>query len=572
MASTIKRESCNFCGSDDNVCHWIDNKTGEERVRCTTPGCEFNCTNRTKDKITAPIAPARKNTTHKNAIFLDGSVTELKSRFLLEETCKRLNYQVGKDSNNEWVRILNWYDDKGNRISQKIKRTNDPQTGKKRMYFINHTPETGLYGRWLWSPNEKLFVTVTEGEEDMMAVMQVQGYQYPVVSLPKGSSDARKSISEDLKYLLGFKYVILAFDNDECGKEATRQCLDLFEPGQVRIAEWPLKDANDMLIAGRGDEIKNILFNAKEITPEASVTVRDVLDRVMIQPRFGIDFPWKTWTEVTYGLQMGEIHVIVAASGIGKTEIVKEIMFHLLDKHDFNIGLFSFEQTPENTIRRLVGSKLHSKLHLPGAEWNPEEIKSEALKFNEKIWLYDKAGRVSIPDLFKCIRYWAKAKNTKLFILDNIKALGIANNTEEASTFMNKLKSLMKELNTTMILLSHVSKHSYQYSTYIPNKKSEIDSTAEETSKAMNKAGLEWETGRMPTGNNVEGGNTIVALSDYVFGLARDRTNTDPTVKRTMRVKVLKARLDSSMDGREFKLWYSDEGKLIELDERIGGF
>lgn len=501
-----------------------------------------------------------------------GEYLPLTTRKLTKETVEFCNIQVGRFTgnmgkgkqqrqlNNEPVMLFNY-----GKSAQKVK------TQDKLMFIAGDGGESmPLFLQDKFLPNPNLYITVTEGEEDAASIVQVYDGRYPVVSVPKGSGQARAAISTNLKYLLGFKYVILGFDNDESGQKAVKECLTLFEPGKVRVAKWKLKDANDMLKAGMIKEIKDCITFADEMIPESIVTVSNVLDRVLVQPKYGIEYPWPTWTKVTYGLQMGEIHIIVASPAVGKTEIVKDMIFHFLDRYDFKIGLFSFEQTPENTIRRLVGAKLNIKLHLPGEEWNESEIRKQAMAFESRLFLYDKAGRVDIQDLFHSIRYLAKARNVSLFIIDNIKALGIATDNDAAQSFMNKLKSLMKELNTTVILLSHVSKDKYSYSTYVTTSPKNADTynsaNAEENSKMVNKPGLEWETGRMPTTSNVEGGNVIVALSDYVFGLARNRTSDNEQEKRTMRVKALKTRLDSAMDGKTFKLFYTDQGRLEETE------
>ena len=74
----------------------------------------------------------------------------------------------------------------------------------------------------------KWFITITEGEIDTLSVAQVQGKQYPVVSIPKGVVGVRHVIARNLEYLQGFKYVVLGFDNDEQGRLAAKECIDLF--------------------------------------------------------------------------------------------------------------------------------------------------------------------------------------------------------------------------------------------------------------------------------------------------------------------------------------------------------
>lgn len=492
--------------------------------------------------------------------LISGNVMEITTRRINISTCKFFNYQVAED-NGTWIQIANYCDQYGKIVAQKCR------TADKKFYWKGDVTKTTLYGQWLWSPNEKLFITIVEGEIDALTVAQVQGCQYPVVSLTNGASSSVKGVRDNLKYLLGFKYVILAFDNDEAGNKATQECLKLFEPGRVRVCNWKGKDANELLLAGRTRDITEGIFTSKVIKPENIVTVKDIIDKVMIQPSTGIPYPWQSLTDITYGFQLGELHIIVAANGVGKTEYVRELMFHFM-KQDMKIGLFSFEQSPDSTVRRLVGSKIGSKLHLPGMEWNAGLIHDTAMQLDEKIWMYDKCGSADLDELFNSIRYLAKAKDVKIFIIDNLKGLKINHDFDRAEKLMTTLQSLKLELGITIYLLSHVAKDKYSYQAYVStspkNYKEYSEQTVEDVEKLVKKPGMEWETGRMPMKENVDGPSIVCDLADYVFGLARNTTSQDYIESHTTRVKALKCRLDSAKTGLIFNLTYDDNGILSE--------
>lgn len=569
MASTLKNLPCPECLSSDNLKVFL-NEQGKETSRCVTPDCPGKV-----DKLEVKVDNILNIDTHEQDLsvkvrskdFLYGEIAELKKRSIIYETCRRLNYQVTKH-NGEWVRILNWYEN-DQIIAQKIKRPNDPVTGKKRMYFINHNDRVGLYGKWLWSPNPNLFVTITEGEEDMMAVMQTQGYQYAVVSIPKGADDARKSIQEDIKWLSGFKYVILAFDNDEAGKKATRQCLDILDPGKVRVVEWPLKDANEMLMKGRADEIKNLLFRAKEIVPDKSVTVSNIMDRILKDPIVGTAFPWPTMTDITYGLQEGEMYVFSASPATGKTQIALELVNHFCSKENIKCGVFGLEQDVAGTIRRMAGLNLGLKLHLPGVVAPKEDLEKEAFRFEDKIYLYDQEGEIPEVDVFTYIRFWNKAKGVSLFVLDNLQMIDTSHDFDKLKSFMNKLKKTMKELKSTIIIISHVNVDGIKQSTHV-GFSSKVENphgnlTEASVRATMNKFRLDWPDGRMPETKNIEGGKYLNTKVDYIFVFGRDRNSENDRTKRITRCKCIKARRDSTKDGKEFMLYYNDQGQLEEI-------
>ncbi len=509
---------------------------------------------------------------------LVGETRALTSRKLTEETCKFANYQVGKytgylhgrgNVTDEPVHIANYYGQRKKLLRQKLRTKN-----KDMVLLGPKDNKLPLYGQWLWEPNPNIFVTIVEGEIDMLTVLQVQGVQYPVVSVPTGAGSAVSSIKQAAKWLMGWKHVVLAFDNDEAGQDATLKVLeaDILDPTMVKVATWSLKDANELLQAGREDEITRTLFNAKSDKPDAMVTLSDISDKVLEQPQFGTSYPFKSMTQITYGFQLRETHIIVAANGIGKTEFVKELMFHFLEE-GMEIGLFSFEQTPADTMRRLIGAKLGIKLHLPGSEWPVDSIKQQMIAFDGKIHLCDRTGSIKIDELFLYIKYLAKACNKKVFFIDNIRGLGIGHDVELAGNFMRKLQALNHELGVTVFLLSHVSKDKMGKQVYVttsPKHEGYNDMSAEETQGMIEKPGMNWESGRMPTTENVDGPSVICDLANYVWALARNKTSEDHEESHTIKVKAVKTRLDGEYTGKIFKLYYNKEGRLVESEGMKG--
>ena len=131
-----------------------------------------------------------------------------------------------------------------------------------------------------WKGNQKM-ITITEGELDAMSVSKVQGNKWPVVSVPSGAKSAKKYIKKNLEYLESFEKVVLMFDNDEAGNIASIECAQLFSPKKALVSKLPLKDANDMLVSGRGKDIINHIWNARPYTPEGIIAGADTWDLVM---------------------------------------------------------------------------------------------------------------------------------------------------------------------------------------------------------------------------------------------------------------------------------------------------
>ena len=497
----------------------------------------------------------------------EGTIIDIPQWGISQSVCEFMDYRVATDDDGSSYHIANYKDVFGKNVGAKLRFPN------KKFSEQGNIRDT-FYGQWKWPINDKLFVTIVEGEKDVLSLLEIQGTDWPVWSPPGGAANLEKIIQKNLDKLLGWKYVVFALDNDEAGQKAMKDCARFFEPDRLRIVTWPLKDVNDMILACRTDEVKKILFNAPYNKPKSIVTVSDILERVLKRPEFGKPWPFKTMTDITYGLRPQEIYILVGGNGIGKTEIVKEIVFKQLSDGE-KIGLFSFEQDPASTIQRLVGSQLGRKLHIPTTEledWDREEILKRAMVYNDKLFLYDHCEKLTIPKILLYMRFLAKTQDIKFFVLDNLKGIARAGKDShyELTTFMLDIQALTRELGISIMLLSHVAKDKYQKQVYVstsPKDPTVLNLTAEQTGKRVNKPGLDWESGRMPTKENVEGSSAVADLADYVIAIARDTTSDDEMIQKTIRVKFLKTRLDGVKAGREFNLFYNDEGTLVETTQ-----
>lgn len=496
------------------------------------------------------------------------------------ETCRKADFRIAQYTGtmqdrkgqshkvkDEWVQVATWRNEKNEVVAQKLRNS------KKWFKMLGKGKDLDLWGMHDYQPTDKLFITITGGEIDRLSVMQACGLQYPVLSPPSGEGSAYKAIKKNLKWLLGFKFVVLALDNDEAGQKAMQKAAALFEVDKVKIVTWPAKDANELTQERREKEIQTAIWNAKTIEPDHAVSISAVIKKVLTPPKFGLNWPWKTWDLITYGMQFNEITTIVAAPGVGKTEIIKDIVSHFIDQ--FNCAVFSFEQTPEDTIRRYVGAKLGLKLQKPGEQWPAELIEKTAMEMDEKLFLYDYTGTIDVLDIFQCIRYFAKAKDCKLVVIDNLKSLGIVFKKEEIADFCRSLRLLTKSLGIHVILVSHVNKNNIGQSTHVgfSSKMRKGEKPHEKLSedfikKTMAKFKIDWETGRMPTENDIEGGNDVAAISDYIWSCGRNKAADNEKVRRTIMIKPLKSgRIDSEHGNKVFGLYRNDKGVLEEVEK-----
>ena len=486
-------------------------------------------------------------------------------------TCQYTGFIAGSEVSNELTRIFPIYEF-GKVVKQKLK----VHLQKKLQTQKGVTDCVSLFGQNCFSPNPKIPVIVTEGEEDALSMFQMSNL--PSVSVTRGANGAAKEIAANLEWLGGFKEVLLCFDNDEAGKAAIDECVKLFEPGAVKVVTLPLKDANEMLLADRAEEIKKCLWNAEILRPKTIVFPRDIREKVLQQPQWGSPWPWQSMTKATYGMRMGEVYLLAAATSQGKTEVIREIITMLLD-NGIKIGLFSFEQQPAQTMQRFIGASINKRLHLPGCDsWDVDIITSKLDAIGDTIALYQpESGNISLDGIITNIRFLNKCYGMTFFVIDNLKALSTSAFIdgkrvpmhEYASHCMSSFVTLAKQLNINLFVVNHLSADKISLQAYVstsPKNPQEYDSsTAGETNKRINKPGLTWDSGRVPSIENIFGGGAIKDLADYIMVLSRNRMSQDPEEHRTTNVKFLKTRMDSQYEGFTFQLKYNySTGRLVE--------
>lgn len=511
---------CDNCGSSDANAHYDDG-----HAFC------FSCGHYTpsEDGSVAARVPEGPRVTD---LIAQGQPRELTKRRLTEETCRRWGYTTSK-MRGEPVQIANYRDPKtGAVVAQKV-RTQD-----KDFLFLGDAKAAGLYGQHLWKGGRRIIIT--EGEIDAMSVSQAQEHRWPVVSVPSGAQGAAKSLSRQLEWLLGFEQIVLCFDNDEPGRAATAECAALFPPGRVFIAHLPddVKDASDMIQAGRSKELVSRLWEAKEYRPDGLVTLADIREAALVDPAVGLPWWSPTLTAATFGRRTGEAVALGAGTGVGKSDFIsQQIAADLLAGHA--VGAFLLEQQPVESAKRIAGKVAGRRFHVPGDGWTRTELEAalDALSATGALYLYDNFGATDWDVIRDRIRYLAKAHGVRLFYLDHLTALAAAEDDERVALerIMAELGGLVKELNVWLLFVSHLA---------TPD-------------------GKPHEEGGRVTIRHFKGSRAIGYWSHFMFGLERDQQAEDEEERATTTFRILKDRLTGQATGRTIPLTYDGKTGLL---------
>lgn len=302
---------------------------------------------------------------------------------------------------------------------------------------------SGFFGQHLF-PSGK-FLIITEGEDDCLAVAQMladEGKAYAVVSLPDGANKEgklSKHVYENLEWLKGFESILLWFDNDKPGKAYAKALADEL-CGDVTVktifAPEPHKDAGDMLKAGfKG--ILSFFRGAKEHTPDMIVQGQDItLEALREKKQGGYSLPYPELDNKLHGIRKGEITLIAAGSGIGKSTFVSEIAYHLVQNHGLKVANIFLETPMLDSARKYIA--LDNNVSSAKLGFNPDIISSESyeksytnLIASGKLSFFNHFGSLKTETLVSKCNYFVKVMGVDFIILDHVSLVVAGTDTRD---------------------------------------------------------------------------------------------------------------------------------------------
>ena len=510
---------CSDCGSKDNLGVYTDH------TYCF--GCKI--TKYFNSQETAPQNEIQKEVTD----MINGATQALPKRKINEETCKVFNYEQGY-YNNQPVHIANYFNKNYQKVAQHLRFAD------KSFIWLGDINSITLFGQQNWRDGGRMIV-ITEGEIDAMSVSQLQKNKYPVVSVPSGASSAKKYIKKELEWLSKFENIILMFDNDEAGIEASIECANILPVKKVKIAKLPAKDANELLQQDKGDVIISAIWEAKTYTPQGIILGEDTKDLLLKDDEVeSIPYCWNGLNEKLLGIRFGELVLLTAGSGTGKSQVCREIAYDIISK-GFKVGYIALEESVKRSIRGIVSIPVNAPLHNPQIRKTiPDEIIITSWeKLKDKICFYDHFGSSDSEDLTSRIRYMVQGLDCKVIFLDHISIVisGLEEGDERRliDNTMTKLRSLVEELKCAMFVVSHLK-------------------------RPEGKTG--HEEGHHTSLNQLRGSHSLAQLSDAVIGFERNQQSESES--NIMNVRVLKNRFSGDTGIATTLIYNKQSGRLSE--------
>lgn len=535
-SSLLYKTSCPRadCGSSDGNAVYDDGHTF--CFVCNRPG-------RADGEEEAYTPPAKGK---RMAGLIFGAVEAIPARKLDDRVCAKYNYQVGT-FNDKKCHIAPFYDAEGTMVAQKVRLP-----GKDFLVLGDLKAALPLYGQHLCRDGGKMIV-VTEGEIDAMSVTQAMGLTWPAVSIPQGAPSAKKAISKALGFLEAFDKVVFMFDQDEVGQSALAECLPLLSPGKAFVATLPadMKDANDMVKAGRSKELVDAVWGARKYVPEVLNDVDDeLIDEACEEQGWGLPWPWRTMTKATYGILRGCVYTWGAGTGSGKTTLMRQLMATAMrpdlgeDHSDFMpmpaprpVATVLYEEPLKRTLKNLAGFVMRKRIHVPGVEYDQDEARRIMRELRPLLKSVSLKGARNWDTLKNTIRYLAVSEGVLDFVIDPMTALtaGSENERQELDGIMSDMAELAEDLDITIHLVFHLA---------TPEGKSHEDG------------------GRVQE-KHFRGSRAVAFWSHFLMGLERNKQDPDcPTI-----IRGLKDRPTGDAVGPFIALTYDkDSGHMVEVD------
>ena len=472
----------------------------------------------------------------------EGKIREIADRCISEEACKKYGVRTFVRDHKIARHIYPYFNKAGEKVAEKVR-----ECSTKEFFWRGDSTDIQLFGAQA-QPTTGRFVVVTEGEVDCLSLWQTLGGRYTVVSLPNGCKNF-KALKTNYEYLDQFENIVLCLDGDKPGREAVERAVQYLPQKKLKIMRLPedCKDPNEFLKRGKTQDLINYFWRAEEYRPADIVNIGDMYGRLEEYRKTHeyIPTPWIGLNDMIQGTRPGQLVVLAAGTGMGKSAFLKSWMYHLVRSTDLHIGALYLEENPEETVLSLMSLVAGANLK-KNSVWDMTSDDDKRRYFDEcganrRIELFEPLSNTDPDYICNKIRYMVVVRECKYIILDHITY--VIDDADDPRRALNKLikqlHDLCVELGIVILAACHLRKS--------PN------------------ALKSHEEGQRVTLDDMKDSSSIKQLSDICIGCERNSQDNDPIKANTTIIRVLKNR-DFGTKGPCTALFYDkDTTRLQEV-------
>ena len=567
MAEFIKHKECPKCGSKDNVAVYSDG--GEycwADCGYKVIGSELREEFKERDKGSCKVKKTSKGEDMSASSEFD-TETKSKKAALTEEQAKEIKGNTGtKGKGFRGIRddisipfgVRYSYDESSGDVTEQWYPVTDDNSLVG--YKIREIPKnfrskgrTGadcdLFGQFKFNRGGK-YVLCQEGEVDALSAYQMlsdynksrgSDFEIAVVS-PTTGAMSKKQIQNNYAFFDTFDNIILGMDNDEAGNKARDELVKYLPKGKVKIMQMRYKDANEYLMKGKEKEFIKDFYDSKKMVPVGVLPSDQLYDRLMQQAHVE-KLPWpplmgKLNDFFKGGMPLGHIINIAAATSVGKTSVVNELLYYWIFNSSHKCGIVSMELDAGQYAEALLSRHLQRKLVLI----EDEEEKIEYLKRpdimkkanelltdeegNPRFYLLDNRDG-TVEEIQSTIEELVISCGCKVIVIDVLQDIIAALPIDEQELFLKWSKSMIKSHGITLVYINHTRK----------------------TSAGQNAADDE---------QSIHGSSSIIKSASVNIMLKRDKMNENPIIRNKTEILVHKNRI-FGITGPAGSMYYDNE-------------
>jgi len=477
-----------------------------------------------------------------NKVSSTGDYGGLGERRITEQTARKYRTKIKTNGSIISHHYYEYYNTEGSHVATKVR-----QVEGKRIWSQGDMTDALLFGQNLFKSGGK-YITITEGEIDAMSAYEMLGSKWAVVSIKNGVQSAVQNCKQHLEYLNTFENVVVCFDNDKPGIEASQKVAQLFEPNKCKIVRLEHKDPNEYQKMGKAKDFIQNWWSAEAYTPAGIMNLSRLGESLYDEKDCEtIPYPWSVMNEKTYGMRTGELVTFTSGAGMGKSSIMRELMHHILRNSGDNIGILALEESTKNTAFNIMSVEANERLYIK--EIRNKFSREQLNKWQEdtigsgRFFAFDHFGSIGNDEILSRVRYMAKSLDCKWIFLDHLSILvsGQDDGDERKSidVLMTKLRSLVEETGVGLLLVSHLRRPS---------------------------GDLGHENGKEVTLSHLRGSASIAHLSDSVIALERNQQAEDDVIACTTTIRILKNRYTGETGVCSYLHYDKNSGRMSQID------
>jgi hypothetical protein len=156
--------------------------------------------------------------------------------------------------------------------------------------------------------------------------------------------------------------------------------------------------------------------------------------------------------------------LITALEGVGKTEVMHHLEYHLLKETEANVGSIFLEERSKDHYKALARLELGKAIHLPHQTVDSNAIAAaveKVAKRDERLFVHSNRGSDDPNTILDTIRFLVTTCDCHYILLDHIgmACIGLQGENERVALdyLSNRLQMMVVELGFCLIFVSHVN-------------------------------------------------------------------------------------------------------------------